>query len=85
MRNLFQHVMSLTFSTILLSTLVIGGCATRTYSVYDPYYHDYHHWDHGEEVYYTRWEGDTHREHEDFRKRSDSDKKEYWDWRHKQH
>jgi hypothetical protein len=52
--------------------------------VYDPYYHDYHAWD-GEVTYYSQWEHDTHRDHMDFNKRSDDDKKAYWDWRHSQH
>ena len=63
--------------------LLTTGCATRV-RVYDPYYGDYHVWS-GETVYYGRWEHDTHREHMDFNKRSDADKKAYWDWRHSQH
>jgi hypothetical protein len=53
-------------------------------SYYDPYYHDYHRWDNHETVYYSQWETSTHRDHQDFNKRSDADKKEYWDWRHTQ-
>ncbi len=60
----------------------LTGCATR---VYDPYYHDYHTWNHGEDVYYSRWENETHRQHEDFRKRNSDEQKQYWDWRHNQH
>jgi hypothetical protein len=34
-----------------------------------------------ETVYYNQWEHDTHREHNDLSKRSESEKKEYSDWR----
>ena len=63
--------------------LLTTGCSAGV-RVYDPYYGDYHVWS-GETVYYGRWEHDTHREHMDFNKRSDADKKAYWDWRHSQH
>ncbi len=59
------------------------GCAVHA-RIYDPYYHDYHPVS-GEVVYYNQWEHDTHRDHVDLEKRKDADKKEYWDWRHKQH
>jgi len=63
--------------------LMTTGCEGRV-RVYDPYYGDYHVWS-GETVYYGRWEHDTHRDHMDFNRRSDADKKAYWDWRHQQH
>jgi hypothetical protein len=59
------------------------SCAARV-RYYDPYYNDYHAWDRDEVVYYNRWEHDTHRDHRDFNRRSDSEKKEYWTWRHGQ-
>jgi hypothetical protein len=34
-----------------------------------------------ETVYYNQWEHDTHREHRDLNKRTDSEQKEYSDWR----
>jgi hypothetical protein len=58
------------------------GCAVHA-RVYDPYYHDYHPWNHDEIVYYQNWERETHREHRDFRRRNSDEQKEYWDWRHK--
>ena len=65
----------------LASTGIVAGCAHP--------HHDYDtvsvSWSAGEEPYYERWEHDTHRDHVDFDKRNDADKKEYWDWRHKQH
>jgi len=73
------------FATLLLAAAIgapalVTGCAVHA-RVYDPYYHDYHGWN-GEVVYYNQWEHDTHRDHRDFDKRSDEEKKDYWDWRH---
>jgi hypothetical protein len=59
----------------------LAGCAFHA-RVYDPYYHDYHHWDDDEVVFYGRWETETHHEHREFKLRDDNEKKEYWDWRH---
>lgn len=63
-----------------LALSLLTGC-TQT-RVYDPEHHDYHSRS-GEAPYYAQWEHDTHRDHVDFDHRSDADKKEYWDWRHK--
>ena len=71
---------ALLFAT-LLSAMLVTGCEAHV-RVYDPYYHDYHSWNDHEVVYYGQWERDTHRDHVDFQKRSDSEKKEYFDWRH---
>ena len=65
----------------LASTFLIAGCAVHARVYDDPYYHDSHPWN-GEVVYYQQWERDTHHEHMDFNRRSDADKKAYWDWRH---
>ena len=82
MRHLKQHFISFVMITALVAPALVAGCATR---VYDPYYHDYHTWNDGEVVYYHRWENETHRHDEDFRKRNKDEQKEYWDWRHSQH
>jgi hypothetical protein len=71
--------LSLLLTAALISTVAISGCAER---VYDPYYHDYHRWDGHERRYYQQWEVETHRPHEDFAKRSDQEKNQYWQWRH---
>jgi hypothetical protein len=87
MRFFKQHLISLAMMTALASPLVITGCAARVetgYRVYDPYYNDYHVWDSNEAAYYQRWETDTHRHHQDFRKRNKKEQQEYWTWRHNQ-
>lgn len=81
MRSFAKNFTPLLFTTILATALFSTGCEVHA-RVYDPYYHDYHEW--GPEVtYYGQWERDNHKDHMDFNKRSEADKKSYWDWRHK--
>jgi hypothetical protein len=75
-------------AVLLAAPTVVAGCAahvTYGYRVYDPVYGDYHVYDRNEEVYYNQWVAETHRPHRDFRKMSDSDRKDYWKWRHEHH
>jgi hypothetical protein len=71
------------FLTAVLGSSIAGiGCAAHV-RVYDPYYTDYHTWNHDEVVYYNQWAVETHRDpHRDFRKLNENEKKEYWTWRH---
>jgi hypothetical protein len=89
MRRLSQQLLSAVFAIALLSpAVIITGCSAHVgvgYRVYDPGYGDYHVWDANEAAYYTRWEGETHRPHADFRKRPAPEQKEYFTWRHNQH
>jgi hypothetical protein len=89
MRRLSQHLLSGVFAIALLApAVIITGCSAHVgvgYRVYDPGYGDYHVWDANESAYYTRWEGETHRPHADFRKRPAAEQKEYFTWRHNQH
>ena len=78
---------------ILRSVLLAGAvsaaafgtaCAHHYYRVYDPYYSDYHVWNHDEVVFYERWARETHRDpHRDFRSLPPGEQHEYWDWRHR--
>ncbi len=83
MRSLLRSFTSFLLVTVIAVPLFCSGCEARV-GVYDPYYHDRHVWA-AEEPYYTQWEHDTHRDHVDFNKRNDADKKAYWDYRHSQH
>ena len=79
----YRYLCALLLAGALTTPVIMSGCAARAeYRVYDPYYSDYHVWNHDEIVYYNRWEGETHREHRDFNKRSADEQKEYWTWRH---
>jgi hypothetical protein len=87
MRFFKQHLVSLAVITALVSPVVMSGCAARVetgYRVHDPYYNGYRNWDNDDVIYYQRWETDTHRHHEDFRKRNKEEQQEYWNWRHSQ-
>ncbi len=83
MQTIRKHLVALALATGMTAAVLSTGCTVHA-RVYDPYYHDYHVWA-TEEPYYTQWEHDTHRDHEDFNKRNKSDQKAYWDWRHNQH
>lgn len=91
MKNVFRLLNSFALAAILVTPVAIvpialTGCSAHAgYRTYDPYYNDYHVWNDAEVGYYTRWEGETHREHRDFKERSDAEKKEYYSWRHNQH
>lgn len=83
MRNLFRNLAVIILAMGLGAAVVIGGCEGEV-RTYDAGYGDYHTWNHGEVVYYNNWEHETHRDHVDFGKRNDAEKKEYYSWRHGQ-
>ena len=88
MKPLPPHLILFGMMLALAPPLMLTGCAARVstgYRVYDPGYRDYHTWNNGEIGFYSRWETDNHKEHRDFRKRSENEQKEYWQWRHDQH
>jgi hypothetical protein len=80
MRSLFRKISPFVLAAVFAAPLAVTGCAVHA-RVYDPYYHDYHDWNH-ETVYYNQWEVETHRPHVDYGKRNKDDQKAYWDWRH---
>ena len=85
MRLLFRHLASALLAAALISPVMNTGCAARVstgYRIYDPDFRDYHVWNDDEIVFYTRWEGETHRDHRDFRRRPHEEQKEYFAWRH---
>jgi len=82
-RKSAHPAISLLLAAVLVTPLAIIGCAEHSgYRYYDRDHDDYHVWDNNEVVYYSQWEKDTHRDHKDFNKRNDDEKKEYWNWRH---
>jgi hypothetical protein len=86
-RNIFVKyfpVGSLCLAAALACSVAGMACGhPHYYRVYDPYYTDYHTWNHDEVVYYNRWSAETHRDsHRDFRKLPPEEQKEYWTWRH---
>jgi hypothetical protein len=81
MRKIYQRLSSISVCIAFLGLILTAGCAPHV-RYYDPYYHDYHYWNHDEVVYYQQWEHETHRQHVDFAKRSQAEQSEYWQWRH---
>jgi hypothetical protein len=69
------------FAAVAVVPLLSTGCAEHRRVYYDQYHHDRHGWSE-ENPHYMQWEHDTHTHHRNFDKRSDAEKKEYWDWRH---
>jgi hypothetical protein len=41
-------------------------------------------WTPGEQTYYVQWEQDSHRRHVDYERRSKSEQRAYWKWRHRE-
>ncbi|MGA9882640.1 MAG: hypothetical protein WBQ34_02855 [Candidatus Acidiferrales bacterium] len=77
-----RAVPHLVLASMLLSPIAMIGCAAHgEYRVYDPDDGTYHNWNHGEATYYNQWEVETHRHHQDYRKRSQDDQRQYWQWR----
>jgi hypothetical protein len=77
-----QYLRWLFLTAVLGSTIAGLGCSGHV-RVYDPYYTDYHTWNHDEVVYYNQWAVETHRDpHRNFRKLPPNEQKEYWTWRH---
>ncbi|MEA2722920.1 MAG: hypothetical protein QOH59_691 [Gemmatimonadales bacterium] len=75
------------FALMLSATALASAAATTACAgggvVYDPYRHDYHRWNRGEDRLYRRWEVQGHRGHLDFQRRSAGEQSAYWGWRHK--
>lgn len=80
MNTLGNKAILLAVNAAFAATLLTTGCTVHA-GYYDPYYHDRHVWS-GEVVYYDQWEHETHRDHREFNRRNDEERKEYWEWRH---
>ena len=81
--RLNHRIIALMLSIAALATSsAITGCAGDGL-VYDPYWHDYHRWTHGENTRYRQWEMGSNRVHVDFPDRTPGDQLAYWSWRHR--
>ena len=79
MRKPAQFLGTVAFAAVTL--LSVSSCAVRG-RYYDTRYHDYHRWNGAEVGPYSRWEGENHRHHTDYRRLSRGDREAYWEWRH---
>lgn len=69
-------------SLALMFALASGaGCAARV-RVYDEPHHDYHRWNHQEEVSFRLYLGERHMDYRDFNRLSPREQEDYWTWRH---
>ena len=50
--------------------------------VYDHDHHDYHNWDHHEDLVYRRYLGENHRDYREYNHLSHHDQRNYWNYRH---
>jgi hypothetical protein len=83
MRHQTRWISGLFLVAAIGSTLAGTACGEHRHRVYDPYYTDYHPWNHDEVVFYAQWSNETHRDgHRNFRKLPSEEQKEYWTWRH---
>lgn len=64
---------------VLASVLLATGCTVHA-GYYDPYDQRYYA-PAQENGYIVQWETETHRRHEDFRRRREDERREYWQWR----
>ena len=82
MRPYHRMIALMLSTTVLGSASVMTGCASGGV-IYDPYLHDYHPWNRGEDRLYRQWEVGGHRNHMDFNRRSVREQRAYWSWRHR--
>jgi len=75
-RKIQSGLLAATFAVAAFAT----GCTVHA-GYYDPYYHDRHPWG-VEVVFYQQWETETHRDHQEFKRRNQDEQKDYWEWRH---
>jgi len=74
---------SFLLAAVVATTAMTVGCGEHHHRVYDPYYTDYHAWNHDEIIFYRQWCSETHRNSgRDFRKLRPEEQQEYWTWRH---
>lgn len=76
----FGYLKTLLSCGVISLAMLSAGC---THRYYDPYYHDYHHWDSSETVYYNQWVTENHIDpHRDYRHLDKDQQQKYWEWRH---
>jgi len=82
-----QSLGSLLLGAALATSAASVACAVRGEArirYYDRDHEDWHYWDNHEEDRYRAYLNNRHQEYRDFRSLNDDEKKQYWNWRHKQ-
>ena len=80
-RRLLKRLM---IAALIATPITLGACGSGGNRVYDPYYGDYHRWNHAEDLQYRQWENETHRPHIGFDRRPAEEQRVYFGWRHGQ-
>ena len=62
----------------------LSGCQSpqNPVVVEDRAHGDSHKWDENEDSAYRRWEAERQKEHQDYAKRQEGERTDYWNWRH---
>ncbi len=88
MRKMFSaFVVTVVLAAPLVATtsaMAAEGRASTTITVrvYDPYRHDYHPWNAGEERAYRAYLAEHHRSYLAYRRQRIAQRRAYWHWRH---
>ncbi len=85
MRNLNRYLNSLVLAAAVAAPVIVVDEAKAqevSVRVYDHDHHDYHNWDHHEDVVYRRYLGENHRDYRGYNHLSHHDQREYWNYRH---
>jgi hypothetical protein len=72
---------SLFLAASFLLAVASSGCAGRV-RIYDEYHHDYHRWNHREDLAYRRYWNDRHQPYRAYNRLDRDEQREYWNWRH---
>lgn len=80
-----QRTRQVLCAAIMGGALLATGCTVHA-GYYDPYDQRYYA-PADENTYIVQWEHETHRHHRDFNRRSEKERREYWQWRqqHRDH
>jgi hypothetical protein len=67
-----------------VAAAAFSGCQSQQPPVVveDRAHGDSHKWDESEESAYRRWEAERSKEHQDYAKRPEDERTDYWNWRH---
>jgi hypothetical protein len=69
-------------TAVFLLPLFTVGCGEHRRGTYDPYNHDYHRWNNGEDGSYRRWLAEKRWDYRQYNRLQRQQREEYWQWRH---